>query len=244
MCQELHDGYSCNPKHTVLVNPLLKCGRPWVPGIIHQKIKVIRQRFNHPCPKCSWQRIYVPIRGNLPTYTVSPAAPVVYTPAPAPAPVIVVPRPTPTLVVPTPQPAQIIVPPPPVPTFAQQTPGPGSGGAPLAVPKGTVLEYRLEYMKSKGCHEWVAHYKKDPAAPANNPAGTSQRGYNTIHGADPGPPPPGWGAQPNPFPANRMGYNTTHGADPGPPPPGSKSIFLWFPLVILSRICCIPCIII
>jgi len=84
----------------------------------------------------------------------------------------------------------------------------------------------LEYMKSKGRQEWVAHYKKDPATPSNSSNPASQRGYNTIHGTDPGPPPPGWGAQTNPSPANRTGYNTTHGADPGPPPPGSKSTLL------------------
>jgi len=231
MCQELHDQYNCNSTHTTLVRPLIPCGLPWVPGLFHQKIKVIRQKLNYPCPKCSWGPIYVPARTSLPTtYTVVPAAPavpVIYIQATMPARVIV--KPVPTLVVPAPQPTLTFIPlppPPPVPTLPQQTPGPGSGGAPLAVPEGTVVEYRLEYMKSKGRQEWVAHYKKDPATPSNSSNPASQRGYNTIHGTDPGPPPPGWGAQTNPSPANRTGYNTTHGADPGPPPPGSKSTLL------------------
>ncbi len=113
MCQELHDQYNCHPKHTALVRPLIPCGLPWVPRLFHQKIKVIRQKFNYPCRKCSWGPIYVPARTSLPTtYTVVPAAPavpVVYNQAPVPAPVII--KPIPTLVVPTPQPTRIIIPP-------------------------------------------------------------------------------------------------------------------------------------
>ncbi|PMD36793.1 hypothetical protein L207DRAFT_515306 [Hyaloscypha variabilis F] len=89
-------------------------------------------------------------------------------------------------------------------------------------------------MPSKGCYENVVHYKKDLAAPATNQA-AQQGGYNTIHGRDPGPLPPGWGAQPNPFPApKKTGYNPAHGRDPGPPPPGSKSSVFTLSFILFS----------
>lgn len=213
MCQEEHYKYRCNDKHTVFVRQEAKCPIHWIPG--HQKIKMIRGVINALCPDCSRTYLVRPAQ----TYTTYTTVPVAYT---QPTSVVVVP-PKPTVVVPA-LPAQMILPPPPpppVPTLPQQTPGPGSGGAPLPVPDGTPTTGKWEWMKSKNCYEWVVHYqKKDGAAPA-----PKKQGFNTIHGADPGQLPPGWGAQPNTFPAAtaKTGFNTIHGADSGPPPPGSKS---------------------
>ncbi|PMD66649.1 uncharacterized protein K444DRAFT_624138 [Hyaloscypha bicolor E] len=214
MCQETHYKYNCNDKHTKCIGVEKKCHLSWAP---HGKVKMIRGYINGPCEDCSRIFLAHPARQ---TYTITPATPVVYTPALSPAPVIV--NPAQTILIPAPQPAQIIPtppPPPPVPTLPQQTPGPGSAGAPLDVPKGWITTGGWEWMKSKNCYEYVAHYKKDPAAPATNRIPANKQGFNTIHGADPGPLPPGWGAQTNPFPA-KIGFNTAHGADPGPPPPG------------------------
>jgi hypothetical protein len=210
MCQETHYKYNCNDKHTKCIGVEKKCHLSWAP---HGKVKMIRGYINGPCEDCS--RIFL-THPSRQTYTIIPATPVVYTPALTPAPVIV--NPAQTILIPAPQPAQI------TPTLPQQTPGPGSAGAPLDVPKGWIITGGWNWMKSKNCYEYVVHYKKDPAAPATNRIPANKQGFNTIHGADPGPLPPGWGAQTNPFPA-KTGFNTTHGADPGPPPPGSKFPF-------------------
>jgi len=205
MCQEEHHGYTCNTTHTVFQKTEFECSLKWVPG--HGKIKVIRVVHPRPCDKCLAKGVW--ILTQRAAYTM----PVTYIPAPAP--VIL-----PTRVIPAAQPAAIIVPAAlrKAPTLPQQTPGPGSGGAPLAVPEGMIVEWKQEWMKSRKCYEWVPHYKT--ATPAAN---KTKQGYSTTHGMDPGPPPPGWGAQPNPFPAPaKTGYSTTHGRDPGPPPPGSK----------------------
>ncbi|KAE9378891.1 hypothetical protein N431DRAFT_450820 [Stipitochalara longipes BDJ] len=214
MCIEYHHHYACNEKHTKFVGPEFKCPLSWVPG--HGKVKVIQDTIHRPCDKCLSAGVYILTQ---PPYNM----PFVYARAPAP----VIYKQVPTLVVPAVAPALIVAAPAPprAPTLPQQIPGPGSGGAPLAVPPGFIAEERTAWMASKGCFETVVHYKKDPAASATNTNSANKQGYNTIHGRDPGPLPPGWGAQPNPFPAPaKTGYNSTHGRDSGPPPPGMGGV--------------------
>jgi hypothetical protein len=203
------------------------CPLSWVPG--HQKYKMIRGTIPGPCNKCLSKGPWIITRTpyTVPVTYVQAAPPVVY-------------KQVPTVVVPTIQPAvqpTVIVTataPPRAPTLPQQIPGAGSGGAPLGDPPRWVKEVKAEWMPSKGCYENVVHYKKDPAAPATNQA-AQQGGYNTIHGRDPGPLLPGWGAQPNPFPApKKTGYNPAHGRDPGPPPPGRKSSVFTLSFILFS----------
>ena len=227
MCIEEHHKYSCNDKHTLFRRVEATCPLSWVPG--HQKYKMIRGTIPGPCNKCLSKGPWIITRTpyTVPVTYVQAAPPGVY-------------KQVPTVVVPTIQPAvqpTVIVTataPPRAPTLPQQIPGAGSGGAPLGDPPGWVKEVKAEWMPSKGCYENVVHYKKDPAAPATNQA-AQQGGYNTIHGRDPGPLPPGWGAQPNPFPApKKTGYNPAHGRDPGPPPPGSKSSVFTLSFILFS----------
>jgi hypothetical protein len=204
MCQEYHDRYACDPRHTVFKAIKQPCAHPNRCGLFHQKFVIIQNIIPYVCSECARKSVVV-----LPQ-------PTVYT-----VPTVI--RPAAVCIQPVAQPANIILQLNrlPVPTLLQQTPGPGSGGAPLTIPAGTGVENRVEWSKSKGCYVTVTHYTKAPQAVVSGQAS----GYNTIHGADPGPPPPGFGARPNPFPAGRTGYSTTHGADPGAPPPGSKSHF-------------------
>jgi hypothetical protein len=228
MCQETHNRYSCNSKHTELVRVEKKCAIFWAP---HRKVKFIRGYIDGPCKDCT--RIFL-VRPAQQTYTVIPTTPIVYTPAPTSATVIV--NPVAAIVVPTSQPAKMIIPPTPplpVPTSPQQIPALGSRSVPLDV-KGTIVTGGgWEWMKSKNCFEYVVHYRENPAAPVIN-LKPAKQGFNTIHGRDPGPTPPGWGAQPNSFPAKK-GFNMIHGTDHGPPPPGSKSSLPQF-LVFFSSV--------
>ena len=245
MCQEYHQRYAC--VHTLCVGVKQLCSHASWPPAFHQKIIIIvGQPFPVLCLKCTAEeakkkRVLVKLQPTIPAYTIPVAISTVPV-ATAPAYIQTAPA-LQTFVVP--RAAQIVsLTPAPAPTLPQQTPGPGSGGAPLPIPQAApgkmiIKTKKMEFMKSQGKMVEVDCYQEVPAPV--NPA----TGYNTIHGSDPGPPPPGMGKAPTPYPAGRTGYSTTHGADPGPPPPGSKSYFPVIPspfreIVVFSNY--VPCV--